>query len=108
MDNTEQRRRQSPARTPEAREKQLIAAAMDLAEKQILEGTASSQVLSHFLKLGSTREKLEQKNLQENNKLLSARTKAIGDAKTSDNLLQEALAAMKRYSGRMNDSDEPV
>jgi hypothetical protein len=98
----------SPARTAEAREKQLTAAAYDLAEKQILDGTASSQVITHFLKLGSTREKYEQEKLREENKLLAARTKAIGDAKTSDALLQEALAAMKRYSGRANDPDEAI
>jgi len=50
-----------PAKTPEARENQLVAMAVDLAEQQLLDGTATSQVITHFLKLGSTKEKIEKR-----------------------------------------------
>ena len=81
--------RRRRATTPEARENQLISLAVDLAEKQLREGTASSQVISHYLKLGTSREQLEQERLRRENKLLEARVEAI-----------EALTAMKVYSGR--------
>ena len=70
-----------PGLTPESRENQMIALAVDLAEKQLMEGTASSQVITHFLKLGSTKERLEKEKLEEENKLLRARTEALQSAK---------------------------
>ena len=63
-----------PALTPESRENQLISLAVDLAERQLQEGTASSQVITHYLKLGSTRERQEKEKLEEEIKLLRART----------------------------------
>ena len=88
-----------PAMTPEARENQIIADAMDLAEKQIREGTASSQVITHFLKLGSMREKLERERLMEENKLLKAKTEAIEADRANKALYEEAIKAMRMYSG---------
>lgn len=89
-----------PATTPEARENQLIAAAVDLAEKQIREGTASAQVISHFLKLGSTREKLEQARLTKENELLAAKTKAMASQEEVEKMYKQALDAMRSYSGQ--------
>ena len=60
------------ALSPEAREQQLVAMATDLAEKQLRDGTASSQVITHYLKLGSTRERLEQELKMEEIKLQRA------------------------------------
>lgn len=94
-----------PAITPEARENQMIALAVDLAEKQLQEGTASSQVITHYLKLGSMREKLERERLEEENKLLRAKTKAIEDQKEMKEIYLDALKAMQRYSGN-GDHDE--
>lgn len=94
-----------PALTPEAREGQLISLAVDLAEKQLQEGTASSQVITHYLKLGSMREKLERERLEEENKLLRAKAEAIRSAKRSEELMQEAIAAFRNYSGQ-GDPDE--
>lgn len=94
-----------PALTPEARENQMIALAVDLAEKQLQEGTASSQVITHYLKLGSMREKLERERLEEENKLLRAKTKAIEDRKEMKEIYLDALKAMQRYSGN-GDPDE--
>ena len=96
-----------PALTPEAREKQIISDAMDLAEKQIREGTASSQVITHFLKLGSMREKLERERLEEENKLLRAKTEAIESEKDNKELYIKAIKAMRQYSGQGEvDEDE--
>lgn len=88
-----------PALTPEGRENQMISLAVDLAEKQLIEGTASSQVITHYLKLGSTKERLEKEKLEEENKLLKARTKALQSSDRVEELYKNAIAAMKRYSG---------
>ena len=70
-----------PALTPESRENQLVSLAINLAEKQLREGTASSQVITHYLKLGSTQAKLEQEKLKQENELLKAKTETIKSAK---------------------------
>lgn len=92
-----------PALTPEARENQLIALAVNLAEKQLRDGTASSQVIAHYLKLGTARERLERERLEEENKLLRAKTEAIESAKRVEELYANALKAMKNYSGDLDD-----
>ena len=94
-----------PALTPESREKQLISLAVDLAEKQLIEGTASSQVITHYLKLGSTKERLEKEKLEEENKLLRARTEALQSAKEVEKLYADAINAMRRYSGNGGEDD---
>lgn len=94
-----------PAISPEARENQMIALAVDLAEKQLMEGTASSQVITHFLKLGTTKAELEREKLANENKLLQAKTEAIESAKKVEELYANAISAMKIYSGQ-GGSDE--
>lgn len=88
-----------PATTPEARENQMISLAVDLAEQQLMDGTASSQVITHYLKLGTTRARLEKEKLERENELLRAKTKAIESAERVEELYSNAIAAMKRYSG---------
>lgn len=95
-----------PATTPEGRENQLVAAAYDLAEKQLLEGTASAQVITHMLKTGSRREKLEREKLERENELLRAKVEQIADSKTSQLVYQEALRAMRRYQGHEETEDD--
>jgi hypothetical protein len=99
-------RKMRPALSPEARENQLISLAVDLAEQQLRDGTASSQVISHFLKLGSTKEQLEREKLMEENKLLRAKTKAIEESKELKELYADALKAMRVYSGEGGPDDE--
>lgn len=89
-----------PATTPEARENQLVKAAVDLAEKQLLEGTASAQVISHYLKMGSSRERLEQRRLEEEIKMQAAKTEFMESQKRVEAMYGEALAAMRSYSGQ--------
>jgi hypothetical protein len=103
--NNHRERAVRPATTFEGRENQLIANAVDLAEKQLREGTASAQVISHYLKLGSSRERLEQERLSGENKLLDAKIEALKSAKNIEALYSEALNAMKSYSGQ-EDYDE--
>ena len=98
--------RRPPATTPEARENQLISLAVDLAEKQLSEGTASSQVITHYLKLGTTKERLEKEKLEKENELLKAKTEAIQSAKKVEELYQNALNAMRTYSGQGVDKDD--
>ena len=88
-----------PAITPEGREKQMISLAVDLAEKQLREGTASSQVITHYLKMGSTREKLERERLIEENKKLRAQTEELQARKVTEELYKEAIAAFRKYQG---------
>lgn len=88
-----------PAITPEARENQMISLAVDLAEKQLREGTASSQVITHYLKLGSTKERIEKEILEKQKDLIAAKTKQIQSAERVEELYLNAINAMKRYSG---------
>lgn len=90
---------QPPATTPEGRENQLIGLATDLVEKQIREGTASSQVLTHYLKTGSGRERLERQRLEAENDLLRKKIEEMGTAKRVEELYESALSAMRGYSG---------
>lgn len=89
-----------PATTLEARENQLIAAAVDAAEKQLRDGTASAAVIVHYLKLGSTRERLEQMKLAEENKLLIAKAEAMASMQKTEEMYRKALDAMRQYSGQ--------
>lgn len=96
-------KRRVPAPTPEARENQLISLAVNLAEKQLLEGTASSQVITHYLKLGTTRERLEKEKLERENELLRAKTEALESSKRLEELYSEAMKAMKSYQWTLDD-----
>lgn len=93
------RRRRSPARTPEAREDELAAAAYDLAETQIQEGTASSQVITHFLKAGSRRERMEQMRMEHEIELMEVKKSQLEGQKRVEELYVSALEAMRSYSG---------
>lgn len=99
------RKSMRPALTPEARESQLISLATDLAEKQLREGTASSQVVTHFLKLATIKAELEKEKLIEENKLLRAKTEQIKSMKRSEELMEAAIKAFRNYSGQ-GDADE--
>ncbi len=88
-----------PAKTPEARENQLVSLAIDLAEKQLSEGTAGQQVITHYLKLASTQSRLEKEKLKTENELLKAKTEALRGQKKQEELFLRALDAMRSYSG---------
>lgn len=89
--------RRSPAKTPEQRENQLIAKAVDLAEQQIEDGTVSAQVLSYYIKRGSTRERLEEEMIALRNEHLKAQTEALAAAGRIEELIGAAVAAFKSY-----------
>ena len=95
-----------PATSPEARENQMIALAVDLAEKQLLDGTASSQVITHYLKLATTKEKLEREILAKQKELIEAKTENLQSAKRIEELYTNAINAMKNYSGQNNRDEE--
>lgn len=95
-----------PALTPEARENQLISLAVDLAEKQLQEGTASSQVITHYLKLGSTKERIEKEILEKQKELITAKTESLRSAQRIEELYSDAIKAMRRYSGQRAEEDE--
>lgn len=91
-----------PAESQEARENQLIAMASDLAATQLLNGTASSQVITHFLKLGTVKATLENEKLMNENELLKAKVETLQSQQRSEELYQQALEAMRTYSGMGN------
>jgi hypothetical protein len=100
-----QPKKRRPALTPEGREHQLVDLAVDLAEKQMRNGTATSQVISHYLKLGSTREQLEQERLRHENELTKAKVEAIASQQRQEELYAEALLAMRAYSGQIDPAE---
>ena len=104
-EDSQPRRRLAPATTPEARENQLISLAVDLAEKQLAAGTASSQVITHYLKLGSTRERLEQEKLRKEQELIDAKRESLKSGQKFEALYGEAINAMRSYTGRGGDDD---
>ena len=94
-----------PGSTPEARESQMIALAVDCAERQMREGTASATVICHYLKLGTERERLEREQLRNQNKLIEAKTKNLQSIEETRQLLDQAMRAFTTYKGTEDDSD---
>ena len=94
-----------PALSPEARENQMAALAMDLVEQRLRDGTASSQETTHFLKLVSSKAVLERDRLKEENKLLKAKTEMIESQKRTEELYADAIKAMRRYAGQGEPDD---
>lgn len=94
-----------PALTTEGRENQMIALAIRLAERQLIDGTASAQVITHYLKLATSKEKLEREKLENENMLLRAKTIALESEQHREELYANALKAMKRYSGGLDEED---
>ena len=105
--SSESSRKIRPALSPEARENQMISLAVDLAEQQLMNGTASSQVITHYLKLGSTKEKLEKDILEKQKELIVAKTESLQSAKQLEELYTNALNAMKSYSGQEKEDEDP-
>lgn len=105
--NTSAKKPLRPAMTSEARENQLISLAMDLVEQRLRDGTATSQEVTHFLKLGSSREKLEQEQLAKNMELMAAKKEVLEATKRYEEISTEALKAMKTYAG-VDNQDMPV
>ena len=103
--NSSTTKRIRPALTPEARQNQLISLAIDLVEKRLIEGTASSQETTHFLKLASTKAHLEEQILEKQKDLIEAKTKSLQSTERIEELYKEAMSAFRRYSGS-GESDE--
>lgn len=97
--------KQRPALTPDAREGQLINLATQVAEEQMRNGTASSQVIVHFLKLGSSKERIEKEILEKQKELITAKTEALKAAERVESIYKEALDAMRKYTGTGGSDD---
>ena len=94
-----------PGLTPDADENLCISLATDLAKKQLIEGTASSQVITHYLKLGTSRARLEKEKLQLENENLKAKTEALKSQQHSEELMEKAMNAFRTYSGNGDQDD---
>lgn len=101
-----QTRKTRPATTPEARENQLISLAIDLVEQRLIDGTASSQETTHFLKLASSKARIEKERLELENEMIKAKTESLKSSKRIEELYADAINAMKRYSGHGDSDDE--
>lgn len=95
-----------PPLSPEAKENQMISLAMDLAEQQLRDGTASSQLITEFVKRGSTKARLEKEILEEQKELMAAKKESLQSAKRVEELYENAIKAMRRYSGHGDSNDE--
>lgn len=104
--NIEQTEPIRPALTPEARENQLIAMAVNCAERQLMDGTASPSVITHFLKLGTMKERLEREKLERENRLLEVKVEAIKQQEKLEELYTSVLDAFKEYNGVDNEDYE--
>ncbi len=102
--NSGRRKRRPPATTVEGREIQLVALAVDVAEEQMRNGKVSAQVLTHYLKLGTERERLEREKLRKENTLLDAKANALASAERMERLYDEALKAMRTYQGHPDEA----
>lgn len=94
-----------PALTPEADENQMISLAMDLVRQRLIDGTASSQETTHFLKLGSTKAKLEKEKLAKEMELMDAKKDELKSSKRAEELFENAIKAMQIYSGQGDSND---
>lgn len=99
-------KRRPQASSPEIQETRMVNYAMQLAEKQLIEGTASPSVITHFLKIGSMRERKELERLENENKLLAARADIIESTKRSEELFVEAMKVFSLYNGTSRQNDE--
>lgn len=107
-DQKSSRRRTPPPRTAEAREQMLKGLAMDLAEKQLRDGTATSQLTTTVLKMASVREELELEKLRNENKMLEAKAEALAGQAAAQAMYEDALKAFRTYSGNGLDEDYDV
>jgi hypothetical protein len=98
-------RKMRPALSPEAEENQMISLAMDLAKQQLQDGTASSQLITEFVKRGSTKARIEQEILEKQKGLIEAKTQSLQSAQRIEELYENALDAMRNYSGQNNSED---
>lgn len=97
------KRRRPPASTPDGREQQLIDLAIDLAEQKLMDGSASNQIITHYLKLATSRERLEKERLERENELLRAKTESFQASKQSAEFYQGAIDAIRSYRGYSGD-----
>lgn len=103
--SSESSRKMRPALSPEAEENQMISLAMDLAKQQLQDGTASSQLITEFVKRGSTKARIEQEILEKQKELIEAKTKSLQSEQRIEELYENALDAMRNYSGQISSED---
>lgn len=94
-----------PATTPEAQESRMISYAVNLAEQQLRDGTASAQIITHYLKLATQKSKLEEESIRADLELKKAKTEALQSAKKMEELYSEAIKQMRIYSGAEEDEE---
>ena len=104
--NEEKQNRPKSPTTPDGKEKQMIAYAMDLAEEQLRNGKASSQLITHFLKLGTENAKLERLKLEQESRLLAAKVETLKNAEEKDVDYSKVIKALKHYQGQPTEEDE--
>lgn len=97
--STSSERKFRPALNPDSRENQLISLAMDVAEQQMRDGTASPQTLNHFLRLGSSENRVKMRKLQREIDLLEAKKESLESTQRIEEMYADAMKAMRSYQG---------
>ena len=104
--NTSNIRKPRPALSPEARENQLISLAVDLVEQRLIDGTASSQETTHFLKLATAKARYERELMEKQIELMTAKTEQIRSEQHKEELYEEVINALRKYNGQGDSDDE--
>lgn len=104
--SSDSKKRRRPALSPEAEEDEMIALAVARAKEQLIDGTASSQIIVHYLKMASTEERIKREILEKQKDLIEAKTTNLQNTSRSAEIAQKALDAFRHYSGHGDDDDE--
>lgn len=100
------RRPRRRAQTPEERENQLIALALDRVEERMLNGTASGQEYVQFIRMASSKARAENEKLKLELDLIKAKTENLRQQQRTEELFANAISAFKRYSGAGSDDED--
>ena len=106
VDSSLPKRRRKPAESSEEQENRMISLAMALAEKKMIDGTASNQMICYYLRLGSSEERLKRQMMEKQKELIDAKTETLKSAQRTEELYANALKAMRRYGGRGEEDDD--
>ena len=99
----ETKKKLPPSRSLEESEQRCIADATRLAEQKLADGTASSQIIMHYLKQGTEKTRLEIEKIKYETELVKAKTEAVKSQQRSEELFAEVVSALKEYSGKTDD-----
>lgn len=87
----------TPPLSDKDHEAKLISLTLQMAEQQLIDGTASSQVMTHFLRLGSIRSKVELEKLRLENNLLTEKIQSEKMGQQLKEMFQDVMESLRDY-----------